>query len=109
MNEEGLGLGNINSSEKEPDKSYRERKTVGNTQISVAWDSDYDDYNIFFPQIKTGDEATKNGVYDQVIRIGESPKLAKQVFDYAAKLAETEHDLYKLYKAVESFARTLDN
>lgn len=91
----------------ELDKSYLEETTINGKVISVGWDEGYNDYTIYFPQINIGDEAREKGVYDQVIRISQNPKIAKEVFDFASKLAQTESDIYIIYKKVEEFSRDL--
>lgn len=90
-----------------PDKSFREQTTVNGVDIIVAWDKGYDDYIIYFPQIDTGEESYKKGITDQVLRIDQKPEVAKQVFDYASKLAQTESDVYDIYSKVEKFCQDL--
>lgn len=88
-----------------PEKPYYEKATVNGVEIIVTWyDDSSKDYEIYFPQIKFGADPD---VYDQVIRISRKPEVAKQVFDYATKLAETESDVYEIYKKVSKFARDL--
>jgi hypothetical protein len=88
-------------------KSYSEKATVNGVEISVRWDREYEDYTIYFPQIELGEKASEKGVFDQIIRITRRPEVAKQVFDYASKLAQTESDVYKIFKQVEDFSRDL--
>jgi hypothetical protein len=93
--------------EKGLDKSYQEKTTVNGVEISIHWDSRYDDYTIYFPQIEIGWAARERGVDDQVIRISRKREVAKQVFDEALKLAQTESDVYEVYKKVEAFSQPL--
>lgn len=88
-------------------KDYHEQVTVNGIEISVGLDAEYDDYTIYFPQIELGDDASEKGVDDQVIRLSQRPEVAKQVFEYASQLAQTEPDVYALYKKVEAFAQDL--
>ena len=90
-----------------PEKPYREETTVNGVEISIHWDNGYGDYVIYFPQIELGDTAYEKGVSDQVLRISQKPEVAKQVFDYASKLAQTEKDVYEIYKKVDEFSRDL--
>ena len=89
-----------------PEEPYHETMTANGVEVVVNW---YDDssksYEIYFPQIKFGvEEASEKGVYDQVISVSQRPEVAKQVFDYAVELAQTESNLYDIYKKVEEFA-----
>ena len=94
--------------EKGPDQSYGERATVNGVDISVGWDQGNDGYTIYFPQIKLGKAASEQGIYDQIIVIGSKPEAAKQVFEYAAKVAAQEgRQLWQMYQMVESFVRDL--
>jgi hypothetical protein len=86
---------------------FSEKKIVNGIKIKVRWDEGYDDYTVYFPQIMLGEEAEKKGVSDQVIRLTHKEKIAKQVFDYAIKLAETETDVYEIYKQVKEHAHAL--
>ncbi len=90
--------------ETELDKGYYEQTTVNGVEISVGWDKGYDNFTIYFPQIKLG---VKEGVTDQVIIIAEQSEAAKQVFDYAVQLAEKETDVYEIYKKVDAFVKNL--
>ena len=91
----------------ELNKDYYEKSSPGGTDFSVSWDDGYDDYTIYFPEIKIGDEARDRGVDDQVIRISQIPEVAKKVFDFATKISAQEEDVYEVYKQVEEYARTL--
>lgn len=95
--------------EEEPDRSYNEQTTVNGVEISVGWDSSYDNYAIYFPQIQIGKVASEKGVDDQVLRINRRPEVAKQIFDYASKLAQTESDVYKIYKQTNDFLAEVGN
>jgi hypothetical protein len=87
-----------------PEKPYDEEAIINGVKISTYWDYGYNDYVIRFPQIDLRGVAQKRGVNDQVIRISQKPEEAKQVFDHASKLAQSEKDIYELYKKVENFA-----
>ena len=76
-------------------------------EISVTWDSDSNDYTIYFPQIELGEEASEKGVYDQIIRISSKSEDAKKLFECATELAKKESDGYKIYEQVGVFARNL--
>ena len=93
--------------ERGPDKSYHEATTVNGVEISVGWDNGYDDYTIYFSQIQLGEESSKKGVYDQVIRLTRRPEVAKQVFDYAVARAQLTSDLHEIFKKVEEYSRDL--
>ena len=91
-----------------PENPYHEETTVNGVEIIVDWyDDSSKDYEIYFPQIEFGEAASEKGVSDQVIMVSRRPEVAKQVFDYAAKLAQTESDVYEIYKKVKEFARDL--
>lgn len=101
-------IGDLETELKEIRKElYRNQETVNGIEISVAWSDMDEDYTIFFPQIEWGEAASEKGVRDQIIRIGQRPEAAKQVFEYAANLAQTESDVYALYRKVEDFIRNL--
>jgi len=93
--------------EKSSDKFYLERAIVNGIKMKVGWDRGWNNYVILFPQIDIVEVGLKRGVHDQLLEIGTNPEVAKQVFDYAAKLAETEPDVYDLYQQVENFIRKL--
>lgn len=85
-------------------EEYRERSIVNGIVISVAFDTMYEDYTIYFPQIRMGGtEAREKGVSDQVIRISANPEIAKKVYDKAVELASATHNVYDLYKKVDDF------
>jgi len=93
--------------EQGPDKSYHESTTVNGVEISIGWDNGYNDYTIYLPQIRLGEEASEKGVYDQIIRLTRHPKIAKQVFDYAVARAQLTSDLHEIYKKVEEYSSDL--
>ncbi len=86
-------------------KSFVANKTINGVETMVHWDDSYKDYVIYFPQVDLGND---QGVYDQVIRLGDSPEDAKKIFEAACGIAETESDVYKVYKKIEMLARELD-
>lgn len=88
--------------EAESGKDYYEKINVNGTEISVGWDTGYDNFTIYFPQIEVG---AKQGVEDQAIIIADQAETAKQVFDYAVQLAEKETDIYEIYKKVRAFVK----
>lgn len=88
-------------------ESYHEMAEVNGIDISVGWDQSYGNYTIYFPQIKLGEEVSARGVHDKDIRLTRRPEVAKQIFDYALKEAESTKNVYDLYLKVEAFARTL--
>ena len=89
-------------------KDFREQAVVNGIEINIHWDEGYNDFVIYFPQIEgLSEEAEKQRVPDQVIRSSRRPEDAEQVFDYAKQLAETEKDVYKLYKKVEDYIRVM--
>lgn len=88
---------------------YLEQAEVNGINIQVYWDEDFKNYTIYFPQIKTGEEASEKGVSDQVIKIDEDRKTAQKVFEFARQTAQAEEDVYELYKKVEEFIRDLTN
>lgn len=100
----GINTSTSYESEQEP-KKYHEAATVNGTEISVGWDNGYRDYTIYFPQIDLN--AREEGVHDQVLRITQRPDVAKKVFDYAVKLAQTEANVYNIYRKVDKFSRGL--
>lgn len=84
---------------------YQEKASVNGKDIGIHWDSGYEEYVVYFPQVKFGDETSdKYQIYDNVILIGTDTVVAQQIFAEAIKLAETEPDVYGLYKGVERFA-----
>ena len=91
------------------DKSYREEKIINGIEIKVRWYDVPANYEIYFPQIKTGDDASQKGVFDQTIRLSEKREVAEKVFEYASKLAESESDVYEIYKKVENFSMGLES
>jgi len=99
----------------ELDTSYTERADVNGIEMSIKFINQYPgtgsqegDYEMYFPQIKAGDEARERGVSDSVIRISEDPEIAKKVFAYATEAAKFDGDVYSLYKKVRAFARELE-
>ena len=97
------------SQEKIPDKSHLERAMINGIKMKVGWDRGWNNYVIFFPQIELNEQTLNKGVTDQLIEISKNPARAKEVFDYAAKLAETEPDVYKLYQQVKEFVGKITN
>ena len=85
---------------------YKNEAEVNGIIIDAHYDIGYMDYVLYFPQIDMN-EAIAKGTGDQLFRIGESPEIAKKVFDYAVKLAETESDVYEVFKKAEKFAKTI--
>lgn len=84
---------------------YQEKASVNGKDINIHWDSGYEEYVVYFPQVKLSDETSnKHKIYDNVILIGTDTAVAQQIFAEAIKLAETESDVYGLYKGVEHFA-----
>lgn len=103
-------IGNLEAELKELHEKelYHNKETVNGIEISVAWSDMDKDYTIYFPQIDlAGAVSEKTRVYDQIIRIGRQPEAAKQIFEYAANLAQTEPDVYTVYRKVEDFIRNL--
>ena len=99
---------NFEGAPAESESKYGDKAMVNGVEISVGWDSGYDDYTIYFPGIEmTSQEAQDKGVFDQVIRISDNPEDAKKVFEYAKKVAEEESNLYNLFKKVEAFVHEL--
>jgi len=88
--------------ENESGKDYHEKINVNGTEISVGWDTGYNNFTIYFPQIEI---LVKEGVNDQIIIIDKQSEVAKQVFDYAVQLAEKETDIYEIYKKVRAFVK----
>ena len=90
-------------------EKYREKTEVNGIKIEVFFIDDFNGphYEIFFPQIKMSDKASKKGVRDQVIILGEDAESAKRVFNHAAELARTEPDVYELYKKAENYWMSL--
>jgi len=91
------------------EEKYREETEVNGINIIASYDTGYQDYVLYFPQIPVGEESSEKGVHDQLFRIDNNPENAKKVFDYAVKEAKNESDIYELYKKAEKFARSLDN
>ena len=93
--------------EQEP-RGYHEATTVNGVDISVGWDNGYNDYTIYFPQIDLSHAwENEEGVSDQVLRLSRRPDVAKKVFDYAVQLAQTESNVYEIYRKVDAFSRDL--
>jgi type III secretory pathway component EscV len=88
------------------DKRFSGDTTVNGIKIQVRWTLE-EEYDIYFPQIKMGDLHEIEGVSDQVLRLDDNPDTAKKVFDEACRLAQTESNVYELYKKIDSFIRTL--
>lgn len=105
--EKDIGDLEAESKELHEKELFHNKETVNGIEISVAWSDMDKDYTIYFPQIEFGEAASEKGVHDQIIRIGRRPEAAKQVFEYAANLAQTESDVYALYRKVEDFIRNL--
>ena len=80
------------------DKNYKDKATVGGITMSVGFDNDYRCYTIYFPQIQIGKDPK---VFDQVIRISETPGSAKYAFNFAKDKAEELRDPYKVFVELE--------
>lgn len=92
---------------KHESKKYQESKTVNGVEMKIAWDEQYDNYSIYFPQIKIGEEAANNGIYDQVVVLSNNADAAKQAFALAAQLAESNASLYEIYQKVDELSGEL--
>lgn len=103
MSAEQMSLGSVDGKGKEG-KPFFGEKEVNGIIINVRWESESQDYEIYFPQIQLGN--TEN-VPDQVLRITRDAEVAKKVFDRACELALQEPNVYKLYKAIQEFSRNL--
>ncbi|MBT5502665.1 hypothetical protein HN858_03415 [Candidatus Falkowbacteria bacterium] len=88
-------------------EEYHEQTEINGIRISIGYDSTYQDYTLYFPQLDPDDKVQAIGISDQVFRIDENPKNAKKVYDFAMKEAETVADVYELYKKAKAFADTL--
>lgn len=86
---------------------YREETKINDIEISAFYDDRYENYVLNFPQIPCGEESFEKGVSDTLFKIDDSPENAKEVYDYAVKLADTESDVHEIYKKAEKFAREL--
>lgn len=82
--------------------------TVNGISIVVHYSPDYYEYIITFPQIVLDESANEKGVVDQVIRVSEDADVAKSVFDKVSEMAETEADVYNLYKLTEDYLKTIN-
>lgn len=89
------------------EEQFRAKETINGTTIMCHFDGEYNDYVLYFPQINLGEEANEQGVSDQLFRISEDSSVAKQVYEFAKKLAETDKDIYSIFKKTKEFARTL--
>ena len=56
-------------------------------------------YEIYIPQVKIG----RDGVHDQVLRTGDDPDVARDVFDNAVEMAGHTSGPNALYKEVEEY------
>lgn len=83
---------------------YHEKCEVNGIKISIGWDSGYEDFTIYFPQINL-QVGWENGVSDQVIRISQDEKDAKAIYDFAVQQAATARGVYALYTLVEERIR----
>lgn len=88
------------------ERQYAESTRVGDIQIHVNYDEGYNSFRIYFPQIDLA-EASKRGIYDQVILLGILPEVAKLTFRYAERQAAAQQDVYALYRKVDAFSRSL--
>jgi len=90
----------------EEESEFREQAEVKGITIHSYKDPEYEDYCIYLPGIDLA-EGAKKGVADQLIRIDQDPEHAKAAFVKAKELAETEPDIYDLYKKLEAFIQDL--
>lgn len=98
---------NFNNKESSENQNYSDKTKANGIEMSVAWDDEFGDYTIYFPQIRLNNEATSKGIYDQIIRVSENPDSAKKVFNFAIMQAFQGKPLNDLYKAVLNYSRSL--
>lgn len=80
---------------------FKHKTTINGIEIDVRWDENYNEYSIYFPQIKE----FKDGVPDQIIRISESDYDAMDVLKYTEQMAEEIPDVYEVYRKVYNFVK----
>lgn len=93
-------------SKAEKDTRYREERNINGVHFRVEWDDGYQEYAIYFPDLKTGEE----GVPDNLLRISGNVEHAKQVLGKAVELAsidlltwDSESPDKDVLKAIEEF------
>lgn len=84
---------------------YSEKTNVNGINIIVEWNKgiDFDggiDYSIYFPDFETNPDER---VTQSSVIIGKKAETAKEVFDFATKVAREEKDIYNVYKRVIDF------
>lgn len=83
---------------------YEAAAVVNEIEINVRWDEGYENYVLYFPQIRIRNE---KGVPDQLFRISQSPEDARRIFEKAKQLAAQKLDVYEVYKQAEVYAGSL--
>lgn len=96
-------LEEAHSLREEKQARYHERETIygheGKFDMILSWDSVHNEYVIYFPDIKIGNEQKDPAVPDQVISVGKDVKKAKSIYNNlfmdAAKLGLNPYETYK--------------
>ena len=79
-------------------------------KMSVGFDSQYENWTIYFPQIEIGSEkASETGIYDQIIFLGDSEEVAKIVFEKAKEIIETNDSVDNVYNIFKDIEKLVDN
>jgi len=86
------------------DKSFVGRKTVNGVEIIVEWDKGYKDYVICLPQIELN---KVEGVEISLCVLLQNQRLQNKFLSILCNIAETEPDVYKVFKSVEEFSKNL--
>jgi len=100
-------ISETNAPEKTQNEKFRERKIINGTEISVVWDKQNGWYEMYFPQIDTEDERAKKYFLSGTTVLTQSTEVAKQIFEYAEKIAQTETDVYEICRKVEEYSKTM--
>lgn len=79
----------------EQDRNYSERAAVSGFSLRISWNEDYKDYTLYI---------SKPGHADRWLRTSKDPKLAKEIFDYAANLAGYEFEIEDLNSKTSAYA-----
>ena len=93
----------VNTQETTEVSRFQETATVNGIEVNVGWDSREKEYALYLPQIQIGNEQDCH----EVLRLDQSPEIARQIFEKAVELAQNGSDVYEIYQQVSEFEKEL--
>lgn len=83
-----------------------EKAEVNGTEMLLRWNTEFDTYTLYFPQMEI--KGHPMDADEEIIEISPDEDKAKQVLEFAKKLALNETNVHEIYRKVGTFARSLD-